>query len=255
MLFDSHCHLTDEAFAADRDAVLARARDAGLVGMVCIASDAGDAAAALGLARAHADVWCTAGVHPHEAASATADALARVRELAAEPGVVAIGECGLDYHYDHAPRERQRQAFRAQLELAAEVGMPVVVHAREADDDTRALVQEFEGSVTGVLHCFTGGAELMEAGLDAGWYVSFSGIATFGSFRGQDLVRRVPVERLLVETDSPYLAPPPHRGKRNEPAFVARVAEAVAALRDTPPEALGRTTTDNARRFYGLDQE
>ena len=163
-----------------------------------------------------------------------------------------VGECGLDFHYDHAPRNAQRAVFRTQLELAAELSLPVVVHAREADADVAHMIREYQGRVIGVLHCFSGGRELLEVGLDAGWYISFAGIVTFPSFRGHGLLRTVPRERLLVETDSPFLAPVPHRGKRNEPGYVVRVAEAVARLRGEPIDEVAAYTSTNARRLFGI---
>jgi TatD DNase family protein len=253
MFFDSHCHLTDTAFAADRDEVVARAVQAGVAGMMTICSDAGDLDAILPLTRAHEGIWGTAGIHPHEARHGTPDALERVRSaLAAEPKLRAVGECGLDYHYDHSPRDTQLEVFRAQLELAAQLSRPVVVHSREADADTAHLVREFRGRVTGVLHCFSGGSELLDVGLEAGWYVGFAGVVSFRGFQGRELLRSVPSDRLLIETDSPYLAPVPHRGKRNEPAHVVRVAEVVAQLRDEPLDAVARATDANARSLYGL---
>jgi TatD DNase family protein len=254
-LFDSHCHLTDAAFRDDREAVLVRAREAGVSRMVAIASDAADARDALALARAHEGVWCTAGVHPHEAGAAAADAVDQVRRLCAEAPVVAVGETGLDYHYDLSPRDVQRRLFDAQLALGAELGLPVVVHAREADDDIAAALRNAPPDTGGVLHCFTGGDQAFAVAMERGWYVSFSGIASFKSFGAADLLREVPGDRLLVETDSPYLAPVPLRGKRNEPAFVRHVAEAVAAHLDEPLEAVAERTTANALRFYGLDRD
>ena len=253
MFFDSHCHLTDPAFGSDREGPVARAVAAGVEGMVTICSDPRDLEAILLLARAHQEVWGTAGIHPHEARHGSPEALERVREAAkCEPRIRAIGECGLDFHYDHSPRETQRAVFRAQLDLAEELSRPVVVHSREADADTAHMIREYRGRVTGVLHCFTGSAELLEVGLDAGWYVSFSGMVTFPRFDARDLLRAVPEDRLLIETDSPYLAPIPHRGKRNEPAFVVRVAEAVAQLRGEPLETVAAVSAANARAFYGI---
>jgi TatD DNase family protein len=252
MLFDSHCHLTDERFSADLDDVVARAREAGVTRLVTVASDLEDAERACAVAARYEGVWATAGIHPHVAERADADAFARLVDLAARPEVVALGETGLDYYYDHSPREAQRRSFRRHLELARERGLPVVVHSRRAEGDTIALLREAAGEVRGVLHCFDGSPALLEAGLEAGWFVSFSGLITFRNYAGAELVRAVPADRLLVETDSPYLAPVPHRGKRNEPAFVAVVAEAVARLRGEPPEAVARATTRNACELYGL---
>ncbi len=253
MLFDSHCHLTDERFAADLPAVLERAWQAGLVGLVSIASDAKDAEAAAALAAADPRLRATAGIHPHTARDADEEAFRRVEDLLGRDEVVAVGEAGLDYHYDNSPRDAQRKVFRRQLELAARTGLPIVVHSREADGDTAALIEEAGRDVRGVLHCFAGGDGLLDAGLRNDWYVSFSGMVTFRSWSAEDLVRRVPADRLLVETDSPYLAPVPHRGGRNEPAYVARVVERLAEMLGEDGSAVAERTTENARRFYRLE--
>lgn len=255
-LFDTHCHLTAEAFADEAEAVLRRAREVGLVGIVTIASDAADAVRALELAHAHADVWATAGIHPHEAGAARPGDFSRIQELAAEPRVVAIGETGLDYHYDHSPRTVQRALLDRHIELAAGTGMPLVVHAREAEEDTiAALAAAQSAGARGVLHCFTGSARMLDAALGApGWLLSFGGMVTFKRFDGADLLRAVPDDRLLLETDAPYLAPVPLRGRRNEPAFLVHTCEAIARLRGVEPADLAATTTRNARRFYGLDE-
>lgn len=252
-LFDSHCHLTAEAFAGDVDAVLERARHAGLVGIVTIASDAADARAALELARRHEDVWCTAGIHPHEAAAAHADDIERIHELLGEARVVAVGETGLDYHYDHSPRDVQRTLLDRHIALAADSGLPLIVHSRSAEDDTAAAVRAAASAgVHGVLHCFAGDSALLDTALESGWWVSFAGMVTFRRFEGADLVRAVPDNRLLIETDAPYLAPVPVRGRRNEPAFVQHTCAAVATMRGTDAATLARLVTGNARAFYGL---
>ncbi|MDT8435652.1 MAG: TatD family hydrolase [Gemmatimonadota bacterium] len=250
-LFDSHCHLTAAAFAGERAEALHRAAEAGVGELVTIASDPADAAEAVRLARAHPGVHASAGLHPHAAEALGDAALADLRRLLAEPEVVAVGETGLDFHYDHAPRGVQCESFEAHLELARETDLPVVVHSREAEEETAARIRAAPG-VRGVLHCFTGSARLLEAGLEAGWYVSFSGIVTFRGFDGADLVRRVPDDRLLIETDSPYLAPVPRRGRRNEPALLVHTCAAVAALRGASTEDLAELTRRNARAFYGL---
>ena len=251
-LFDSHCHLTAEAFGDDLAAVLGRARTAGVTELVTIASDPEDAERAAEIARATEGAWCTAGLHPHEADRFGPRLIERLRELCERREVVAIGEAGLDFHYDNAPRERQRECFAAQLALAAEMDLPVVVHSRDADAETLELIQAAPAT-RGVLHCFTAGEDLLEAGLDAGWMVSFSGIVTFRRFDGADLVRRVPDDRLLIETDSPYLAPVPHRGRRNEPSFLPATCAAVATMRGQTPEVVAGLTHRNALAFYGLD--
>jgi TatD DNase family protein len=250
--FDSHCHLTDTAFRDDREAVLHRAREAGVTRLVAIASHVADARDALALARSTPGLWCTAGVHPHEAGSAAPEAMEAVRDLAGETEVVALGETGLDYHYDLSPRAVQRRLFDAHLALGAELDLPVVVHAREADPDVAAALRNAPPGTLGVLHCFTGGAEAFAVAMERGWYVSFSGIASFKSFAVADLLRQVPGDRLLVETDAPYLAPVPFRGKRNEPSFVRHVVAAVAAHLQDAVEQVARRTTANALRFYGL---
>ena len=255
--FDTHCHLTDTAFRDDREAVFRRASEAGVARVVTIASHVADAEAALALARDTSGVWSTAGVHPHQAGEASDDAVARVRTLAmSAPGVVvAVGETGLDYHYDNAPRPVQRALFDAHLGLGSELGLPVVVHARDADDDVAAALRGMPDGTLGVLHCFTGGERAFEAAMDAGWYVSFSGIASFKSFGAADLLRQVPEDRLLVETDAPYLSPVPLRGRRNEPAHVPHVGAAVARHLNRAPEDIAELTWRNANRFYGLADE
>lgn len=249
--FDSHCHLTDERFGDQAPAVAERARAAGVDRFVIIASDDGDAEAARRLAR-DLGVWSTAGIHPHEAERHTAG-FDRVRELAADPGVVAIGETGLDFHYDHAPRSTQRAAFEGHLGLAAETGKPVVVHSRDANEDTIAMIRAADAGVTGVLHCFAGDRALFDTAIEANWYVSFSGLLTFNSYETPDLVAAAPADRILIETDSPYLAPVPYRGKRNEPAYVVEVARAAARIRGETLEDVAALTTRNANTFYRLD--
>lgn len=251
MYFDSHCHLTDARFAGEAEAVAERARGAGVGRFVLIASDEEDAVLALELART-LDAWSTAGIHPHAATRAD-QGFDRIGELLEEDRVVAVGETGLDYHYDNSPRRVQRESFERHLELAAATGRPVVVHSRDADEDTIAMIRATEGTVTGVLHCFAGGPALFDAGIEAGWYVSFSGLITFNSYATKDLVAATPEDRLLIETDAPYLAPVPHRGKRNEPAYVIEVARAAAELRNTSVEEIGERTARNALAFYGLE--
>lgn len=253
MLIDSHAHLTDEKLAPEVPALLERARAAGVGAVVSVGTTPETSRAALALAEAHPAVYATAGVHPHYVAEAAPDALAEVERMAAHPRVVGIGETGLDYYYDHAPREAQRASFARHLELGARLRMPVVVHSRDADDDTAALIREAGTSANGVLHCFAGGEALLETALELGWYVSFSGMVTFARWDAADLLRRVPLDRLLVETDAPYLAPVPHRGRRNEPAYVALVARRAAELRGEDVDVLAAATVANTRRMYGLD--
>jgi len=247
---DAHCHLGDAAFDQDRDAVLTRARAAGVGHVVVIGATLAEAARATELARATPGLSATAGVHPHEAREWSPDAERRLRELLADPLTVAVGETGLDYHYEHSPRDAQRRAFEAQLGIAAELGKPVVVHARAADDDMAALLRAAaRGPV--VLHSFSSGTAVFAAGMDVGAYFSFSGMITFKNWTLADRLTACPPDRLLIETDAPYLAPVPHRGARNEPAFVREVAAALARARGEPPDELGQRTTDNARRVFG----
>ncbi len=252
MTFDSHCHLTAEAFDADREEVLDRARTAGVTGMVCVASTPEDADSARALAGRHPDIWATAGVHPHESGAVTGDWVAAVADRLEDPRVVAVGECGLEFHYDVAPRTVQLKVLEAQIELARIHDLPLIIHSRDADADMIPVLRGLPGGVRGVLHCFTGGDALLDAALEADWYVSFSGIATFKRFDGGDRVRRVPGDRILVETDSPYLAPVPYRGKRNEPAHVIHTTRVVAELRGEEPDAFGARMVRNARTFYRL---
>ena len=244
MLVDAHCHLGDAAFDPDRDAVLARARAAGVGHVVVIGTTIADSERAAALAARRPGLSATAGVHPHEAKDWSPEAAERLKALLALPAVVALGETGLDYHYDHSPRPAQRRAFDAQLALAAEAGKPVVVHAREADDDMAAALRDARATV--VLHSFSSGPTLFEAGLAAGAYFSFSGMITFKSWTATEHLTACPPDRLLVETDAPYLAPVPHRGKRNEPAFVREVVLALARARGASIANAHQTTEDRA---------
>jgi TatD DNase family protein len=257
-MIDSHCHLADETFAGDLDEVVRRARDAGLERALVILA-AGDAKEAAQFARVEAlwpDVRCAIGVHPHSA-QAFADQPARAADVVRaqiETTTLAraIGEIGLDYHYDFSPRDVQQGVFRAQVRLARERRLPIVIHTREADEDTIAILQEEGGGeVAGVLHCFTGTPALRDAALALGLYVSVAGIITFPKAQDlRDTVRVVPVDRLLTETDSPFLAPVPHRGKRNEPAHVARVVEALAIVQGMGAGELGRCAAANFHTLF-----
>jgi TatD DNase family protein len=250
MLVDSHCHLDFPDFASERDAVIARARDAGIGTMLTIGTRLDQFEGVRAIAEAYGDVWCSVGAHPHEATDHVATTAAELAVLAAHPRVVGIGETGLDFHYDHSPRDVQESVFRAHIAAARASGLPLIVHAREADAEIAAILRE-ERAPAGVLHCFSSGRALAEAALDLGFYISVSGIVTF---RNADdlraIVRDVPLDRLLVETDAPYLAPVPHRGRRNEPAFVAATAAAVAALKGIEPDELGAATTENFFRLF-----
>ena len=251
---DSHVHLADPAFDADREDVIERARLTGARALVCIGESIAQAERAAAIADRHRPwIAFTAGVHPHDAAGFNAARdVAAIRGLV-NRGAVAIGECGLDYHYDHSPRDVQLAAFESQLELARELGLPVVVHTREAVEDTRRLVSEAgKRGIRGVLHCFTGPRELAETALDAGWHLSFSGVITFKRWDDHALLRLAPADRILVESDAPYLAPVPHRGKRNEPAWVSLTLATLAAARGVPAATLGDVVCENAIRFFRL---
>ena len=251
---DSHAHLADPAFDADREDVITRARESGASGIIAIGESLDAADRASGIARQHAGfVHYTAGVHPHDAAGFERERdLPRLRKLVTA-GAVAIGECGLDYHYDNSPRAVQREVFATQIALAGQLKCPIVVHTRDAEDDTIDLIADAGAiGVTGVLHCFTGSAKLASAALAAGWYVSFSGIVTFRKWTDDDIIRLVPEDRLLAESDAPFLAPVPRRGKRNEPAWVSFTIAHLARARGTTAAELAFHITHNARRFFGL---
>jgi TatD DNase family protein len=255
-VIDSHCHLADDAFAGDLEDVIRRARDAGLQGALCIlsAGDAKEAAAAARVRAAWPAVRFSIGVHPHNAGpfeERVDDVAGVVRSGVEEWSAVAIGEIGLDYHYDFSPRPVQQAVFRAQTALAIELSRPVVIHTREATDDTFAILREAGPSLRGVFHCFTGDVAMARAALDIGFYVSLAGIVTFPRAESlRDVAAFVPADRLLVETDSPYLAPVPYRGRRNEPAFVARVAETLAGLRGVSAADLGAQSTANFEALF-----
>ena len=252
MLVDAHCHLGDGAFDADRDAALARAKAAGVGHVVVIGESVAGSARALELAREAPGLSATAGVHPHEAKTWSREAEGRVRALCREEAVVAVGETGLDYHYDHSPRDAQRHAFEAQLALAVELAKPVVVHAREADADVAALLRAWGARIPAIiLHSFSGSRTVFDAGMELGAYFSFSGMITFKNWNPTVRPSDCPTDRLLVETDAPFLAPVPHRGRRNEPAYVREVAAALAQALGDSPEAIGQLTTENAQRAFG----
>ena len=252
-LIDSHCHLNYAGLAERQDEVLANARARGVAGFLNISTRHGEWGDVLGAAERNADVWATVGVHPHEADAHPDLGAAALVEAASHPRVIGIGECGLDYHYDNSERPAQRERFEAHIEAARQTGFPLVVHTRDAEDDTAEILGRAvkAGDVTGVLHCFTGTADLARKALNLGFYISLSGIVTFKSARDlQETAKMLPKDRILVETDSPFLAPVPHRGQTCEPAFVADTAAFVAGLRQEAPEALAETTTDNFFRLF-----
>jgi TatD DNase family protein len=252
MLIDSHAHLTSDRLLPEIDAVLERAGAAGIDRIVSVAIHADDSETAIDLAGRHPQVYATAGIHPHDARLASSEHLARIRDLLDRPEVVAVGETGLDFHYDNSPRDDQRRSFDRHLDFAAETGLPVVVHSRTADEEMESVLRSRGAEVRGVLHCFSGPEALFEAAMEAGWMVSFTGIVTFRSFSGEDLVRRTPADRYMIETDAPYMAPVPHRGRRNEPAYVAEVARRLAEFREEPVDRVVADSTANAIRFFGL---
>jgi TatD DNase family protein len=250
MLVDSHCHLDFAAFAGERAAVIARARAAGVATMLTIATRLDQFAAVRAIAEADDDIWCSVGAHPHEAADHAELHADRLIALAAHPKVVGIGETGLDFHYQLSPRPVQERVFRVHVVASHATGLPLIVHAREADAAVADVLQEAHPP-PGVLHCFSSGRGLAETAVALGFYISISGIVTFkNAAELRAIVRDLPLDRLLIETDSPYLAPVPYRGRRNEPGFVAATAAAVAALKGLEPQALAAATTANFFRLF-----
>jgi TatD DNase family protein len=252
-LIDSHCHLNYEGLVERQDEVLENARNRGVLGFLNISTRQREWDDIIALAEREPDVWASVGVHPHEADAHPDLGAAALVERVNHPRVVAIGECGLDYYYDNSDRGAQRERFQAHIEAARETGIPLVVHTRDAEEDTAEILGEAvrNGGVTGVLHCFTGSAEFAKKALDLGFFISLSGIVTFKN--AQDLqrtARMLPLGALLVETDSPFLAPVPHRGRKCEPAFVADTANFLAELRGEDPERLADATTENFYRLF-----
>lgn len=251
-LIDSHCHLNYEGLVERQDEVLASARARGVEGFLNISTRQREWSDIVGVADRHSDVWASIGVHPHEADSHPDLGASALVEAANHPRVIAIGECGLDYYYDKSDRQAQRQRFEAHIEAARQTGLPLVVHTRDAEGDTAEILDRAVrgGGVRGVLHCFTGSAELARKALDLGFFISLSGIVTFKNAHDlQETAKWLPADQMLVETDSPFLAPVPHRGQKCEPAFVADTALFIAQLRGQEPVALGESTTAN---FFSL---
>ncbi|KJU86761.1 hydrolase, TatD family [Candidatus Magnetobacterium bavaricum] len=254
-MIDSHCHLEMKQFDADREACILRARDAGIEAMIAIASDVESSMAAIELAKSYPFIYATVGIHPHNASmlgeSATCEQL---RALCADTRVVAVGETGLDYHYDHSPRHVQRDVFVRHMELAQELGLPLVIHSREAKEDTLGLIAG-GGVKNAVLHCFSGDMHMTEVLICRGLHISFSGVVTFKKAdQLREIARIVPDDLLLIETDAPYLAPLPYRGKRNEPSYLKYTAEVIAQVRGISPQDVARITSNNARRLFGIGQ-
>lgn len=254
MLIDSHCHLDSTEFDADREQVIERALAAGVDRMLAIGTGSGppDLEAGLRLADRYPFFWATVGVHPHDAARASDETLNRLESLLAHPKIVALGEIGLDYHYDFSPRAVQQSVFRRQMEIAAAARKPIVIHTREAWDDTFELLEQHwkPTGLPGIMHCFSGGLLEAQRSLDLGFYLSFGGIVTYPkALEVQEAARQAPLDRLLIETDAPYLAPVPRRGKRNEPALIVHTAEKLASLRGISLEEVSAATTANFNRM------
>jgi TatD DNase family protein len=257
MLIDSHCHLNYKGLIEDQAAVIARAREAGVAGMLNISTRESEWDAVIATAERHANIWASIGIHPHEADAHPQIDTGKLVARAAHPRVIAIGETGLDYYYDHSDRAEQRRSFIAHIAAARETGLPLIVHTRDAEEDTAAILsdQMGKGAFPGVIHCFTASQDFATIALGLGLYISLSGIVTFKNARDlQETARTIPADRLLVETDAPFLAPVPHRGKTAEPAFVADTARFVAGLRGEAPEQLAAQTTANFNALFGKAQ-
>lgn len=258
MYIDSHVHLEMPQFDTDRDEVIQRAQDAGIHMMLNIGSaePATDSLRrAFDLVERHDFMYTSVGVHPHEAMQVTESYYETLVTAAAHPKVIAWGEIGLDYHYDNSPRDIQRQVFRRQIDLARSINRPVLIHTRAADEDTIAILRgaAAQGPLRGILHCFTGGEALARTAVEMGFLISFSGILTFKTAQDlRDIAARLPLDRVLIETDCPFLAPVPHRGQRNEPAFVIEVAKTLGQLHAVPAEEIARKSTENFRRLFGI---
>jgi len=257
MLVDSHCHLDFPDYAGQVDRIVARAAEAGVGVCLSIGTELKKFPGVKAVAEKFPNVWCSVGVHPHESEKELLDDEAALIAETAHPKVVGIGETGLDYYYEHSPRQPQQKNFRAHIAAARQTGLPVIVHTRDADDDTIDILRDemAKGAFTGLIHCFTGTQKLADAALELGLYISVSGIATFkNSAALRDVIKTVPLERLLVETDAPFLSPVPYRGKTNEPAFVVHTAKMLAELKGVTQDALAAATTDNFFRLFSKVQ-
>lgn len=255
MFYDTHAHFDDRAFDPDRDSLLREIHSQGVCLINNVGCDLESSRASVRLAERYPFVYAVVGCWPGNTGAMTEAEIEAYRELTRHEKVVAIGEIGLDYHYDDVPREVQRYWFRRQLQLAAETGKPVVVHEREAHGDGMAIVREFADRVTGVFHCFSGSAEMAEELVKLGWYVSFTGVITFqNARRALEAVAAAPVDRIMIETDCPYLAPAPYRGKRNHSGYVFRVAEKIAEIKGLTAEEAAVITMENGKRFFGISE-
>lgn len=253
MLIDSHCHLDFDDLNNDLDGVLARAADAGISEMVTISTKMTTFEKVRNIAETHDNIYCTVGVHPHEADKEGDVSVERLVELAGHERVIGIGETGLDYYYEHAPRDAQKASFRRHIDASRKTGLPLIVHTRDADDDMAEILSDEmgKGAFPGLLHCFSSSSSLAKSALDLGLYVSFSGILTFkAAEQVREAARLTPLDRLLVETDAPYLAPVPKRGKTNEPGFVPHTAAKLAEVKDVTPDEIAIITTDNFYRLF-----
>jgi TatD DNase family protein len=253
MLIDSHCHLDFPDFAEERDAIVARAKAAGVGRMITISTFVSRYDTYRAIAEAYDNVWFTVGTHPHQSHEEPEAPLEKLIELAQHPRCIGIGEAGLDYHYDRSPRDVAARVFRTHIAAARETGLPLVIHARDADEDVANILREEmgKGAFKALLHCFTASRMLAETGLELGLYVSFSGVVTFkNSQELRDIARDVPLDRILVETDAPFLSPVPYRGKRNEPAYVAATAATLAEVKGVSPDEFARATTQNVLRLF-----
>ena len=252
MLFDTHAHMNDEVFDTDREEMILGLPDKGIqyvMNVGCSLHSSGDCIA---MAEKYPFVYASVGTHPDAASEVNEEVIEKYRQMAKHPRVLAIGEIGLDYYYETVPREIQQKAFRMQMELARELKMPVIIHERDAHDDAMRIVKEFK-DVTGVFHCYSGSAEMARQLVNMGWYIGFTGVLTFKNARkAVETAERIPLDRIVLETDCPFMAPEPFRGKRNDPGYLYRMAERLAEIRGITPEEAQAATLENAKRLYRL---
>ena len=252
-MIDTHAHLDFDRFDEDREEVLQRAVDAGVREIINVGADMESSRNSLNLARDYDFIYACVGVHPHEAKTFSEDDYQELKELAQAEEVIAIGEIGLDYHYDNSPREKQQEIFKKQLQLAKEVGLPVVIHSRDAKDDTLKILKEHASELTGVMHCYGYDLPTAKEVFDLGFYISFGGIITFNSTSGvRKMIKKLPLEKIILETDAPYLTPEPHRGQRNESKYVKEVAQKMAEIKNMPLAEVAEITTNNAHQLFNL---